>query len=80
MIGKVTVINSNLAFVKVEDDFEKYYVDSKKSITVADLDIVKFYLNSNRDAVITEIIKRNSNEFVGKLEKNNSYLLYLYRQ
>lgn len=73
MIGKVTVINSNLAFVKVEDDFEKYYVDSKKSITVADLDIVKFYLNSNRDAVITEIIKRNSNEFVGKLEKNNSF-------
>lgn len=76
MVGKVIVVNSNLAFVIQEENLKvinKYYIDGRKSIIVADQDIVKFYINSNNDAIIKEIIKRNSSEFVGKLEKSNSF-------
>lgn len=72
MIGKVVVVNSNLAFI-LKEDKEKYYISRDNKLTISNEDRVKFKLNKDNYAIVTDILDRYTNEFVGKLEKNKTF-------
>lgn len=64
----------------VIDGEEKYFVALKNTLNAADKDIVNYEIidyKGKKEAKITKIIKRKTDEFIGILQKNKSFAFVL---
>ncbi|MEQ9426230.1 MAG: ribonuclease R [Cyclobacteriaceae bacterium] len=77
--GTVDYVNPNFAYIEVAGDDEDVWVHSRDMLNALDGDTVNVKVtsrgkaNRKREGEVTEIVKRDRNQFVGKVQMNPNY-------
>lgn len=76
--GVVDHVSSRFAYVKIGEDRDDVYVKGKDLGSAVDGDTVKVVIlptkhGDHKEAKVVEVVARNRNRFVGKIEVSNAY-------
>ena len=78
IVGVVDHVSSRFAYVKIGDGMSDIYIKAKDLGSAVDGDTVKISIfptshGEHREGRVVEVIKRNRNRFVGKIEVSKNY-------